>query len=390
MKLTEKIPAILGGNPVSEKVLGIVRPVFPPLEDFYDSFSNSLKSGQVTNQSYHVRAFEKELTKKIGVPAIVTSSGQTALMLMLRATGIDSGEVICPSYTFCATPHAIRWCGAEPVFIDVSPKSFCITPKEAEKEINEKTKAILGVDVYGITCDYKGFETLGEKYGIKILFDSAPAFGSKVDGRYVGGYGDAQSFSFHATKGFSTMEGGALFSKSPELLKRAKALRNFGQGDNGDCVEAGFNAKMLEICAIIGRKQLKTLDQILSTREKIAKIYQKGFGKMEGLYFAEPSLNQNPVWLYFPIIIDSQKVGLSRDKLVDSLHAENLKVRKYFDPPCHLMTGYLSKKKLPVTEQLSNNVIALPIYNDMIEEEAEFFVQGIEKIISHAKTIILR
>ena len=157
------------------------------------------------------------------------------MMTMLRAAGIEGGEVIVPSFTFSATPHAIRWCGATPVFADiVNDGSMCLDPRDVEQKITPQTVGILGVDVYGIACDYAALTSMGRRNGLKVLFDSAPSFGTLVDGRPVGGFGDAQMFSFHATKAFPIMEGGCLCSHDRDILDRARAIRNFGQVEGGD------------------------------------------------------------------------------------------------------------------------------------------------------------
>jgi dTDP-4-amino-4,6-dideoxygalactose transaminase len=316
----------------------------------------------------------------------VCNNGETALMLMLRAAGIDSGDVIVPSYTFSGTPHAVRWCGANPVFSDINPQTLCLDPEDVERRITPRTRAILGVDVYGIACDYTGFDRIGRKYGLTILYDSAPAFGSRVDGRPIGAFGEAQIFSFHATKAFTTMEGGCVTSRNERLVERVSQLRNFGQVNGADCSEPGVNAKMPEVNALIGIEALDDFNNVVEHRNKIAARYRESLSKTPGLSFAEPPANQNPVWLYFPVIVNAECFGVDRDILAEALAAENLFVRKYFDLPCHHMKAYLSQAAttLPVTESVAYNVVSLPIYNNMTEEEADLFIEGINRIHRNA------
>jgi dTDP-4-amino-4,6-dideoxygalactose transaminase len=365
--------------PIFDRPLQIVRPTFPPVERILPEFTRSLAAGQVTNNGPWVVKFERLLEDYLGVPTLVFSSGQVALMTMLRAAGISGGEVIVPSLTFAATPHAVVWSGAQPVFADVKDDmSFTIDPAEVEARITDKTVAILSVDSYGIACDYEALATIGRRRGLRILVDSAPAFGTTLAGRRVGGFGDAQIFSFHATKAFNTMEGGCLCSNDKGLMERARAIRNFGQGADGDCALEGLNGKMLEICAIIGIQQLKLFDTAARTRRRCVKRVGDSLADIKGIKVARAPPGQEPIWLYLPVVIDPVPFGCTRDEVVELLSRENLHVRKYYSPPCHRMSVYetmRSQPSLPVTERIAQNVIALPIYNDMSDEECAGIVE---------------
>jgi dTDP-4-amino-4,6-dideoxygalactose transaminase len=382
----DREPAILGGRPLCGRPLQIVRPCFPHLDRFAGAFQEALASGAVTNNGPTVVEFEKRLSAYLGClgcEVVACSSGQVALMLMLRAAGIDSGEVIVPSYTFSATPHAVAWCGATPIFADIGEDaSLCLDPVQVERLITERTVAILGVDVYGIACDYEALDALGRKHDLKILYDSAPAFGTRVGGHPIGAFGNAQIFSFHATKAFTTMEGGCIASKDPELLRRARALRNFGQSSGADCEEPGLNAKMMEVCALIGIEQLKDFDEVVRHRGRVAEQLQRGLRGLPGLSFARVPADQVPVWLYFPIIIDPAKFGLNRDELALALQHENIFARKYFELPCHHLRCYADRPHapLPRTERVAYNVLSLPVYNDMTEPECEAIVAAIASV----------
>jgi len=365
--------------PIFDRPLQIVRPTFPPVERILPEFTRSLAAGQVTNNGPWVVKFERLLEDYLGVPTLVFSSGQVALMTMLRAAGIDGGQVIVPSLTFAATPHAVVWSGAQPVFADVKDDmSFTIDPADVEARITDKTVAILSVDPYGIACDYEALAAIGRRRGLRLLLDSAPAFGTTVAGRRVGGFGDAQIFSFHATKAFNTMEGGCLCSNDKGLMERARAIRNFGQGADGDCGLEGLNGKMLEICAIIGIQQLKLFDTAARTRRRCSKRIGDGLTDINGIEVARAPPGQEPIWLYLPVVIDPVLFGRNRDEVVELLSRENLHVRKYYSPPCHRMSVYetmRSQPSLPVTDRIAQNVIALPIYNDMSDEECDGIVE---------------
>lgn len=370
--------------PVFSRPLEIVRPIFPPVEGILADFARSLARGQVTNNGPWVVAFERALEDYLGVPTLVFSSGQVALMTMLRAAGITTGEVIVPALTFAATPHAVVWGGAEPVFADVKDDlSFTIDPADVEARITDKTVAILSVDPYGIVCDYDALAGIGKRRGLKVLIDSAPSFGTTVGARSIGGFGDAQIFSFHATKAFNTMEGGCLCSNDKDLIERARAIRNFGQVAGGDCPLPGLNGKMMEICAIIGIEQLKGFDAVAANRRRCAKRISDGLAAIDGLAVARAPAGQDPIWLYLPVIIDATRLGCDRDQAAALLARENLHVRKYYNPPCHRMSVYAAMRNqpsLPVSERIARNVIALPIYNDMTAGECDGIVEAFRRI----------
>ena len=378
---------LFGGNPLSKDQIRPFRPCFPDLEEFINPFSSALVSGLVTNNGKYVLEFEESLEDFFDAPTLVFNNGQTALMIMLRAAGITSGEVIVPSYTFAGTPHAVSWCGATPVFCDLdSHSSLTISATQVEKLINEKTVAILGVDIHGIACDYKQLAILGERYGIPVLYDSAQSFGTRVNNQVVGSNGLAQMFSFHATKSFSSMEGGCIVSRNPEFISRAKALRNFGQESNYDCLEPGQNGKMLEVCALVGIQQLKHFPNHAQNRIDIAQYLTSHISKLSGIMLPEVPDNQVPVWFNFPIIVDEETFGLTRDELVLALQAENIEVRKYFEIPCHKFSCYadLADRTFPHTDYLSSRVISLPIYHDLLQSECDTIIQAISEISAQA------
>jgi dTDP-4-amino-4,6-dideoxygalactose transaminase len=298
----------------------------------------------------------------------------------LRAAGISGGEVIVPSFTFSATPHAIKWVGAEPVFADIlDDQTMRLDPDDVERRITDRTVAILAVDAYGIASDYASLARVAERYKLRFLVDSAPSFGTRINGQLVGGCADAQMFSFHATKAFATMEGGCVCSHDAELLTRVKAMRNFGQVDGADCHEPGLNGKMLEISALIGLEQLKTFEQAIATRRHAVERMRTGLSKIPGLRVGREPAGVQTNWLYLPVVVDAGEFGLDRDALASALEMHNVFVRKYYSPPCHHMTAYNTQREvnLAVTERIAYNVIALPVYNDMTDEECDLIVAAI-------------
>jgi len=384
--------AVFGGPPIFDRPLQIVRPIFPDLDSFKAPFQAALASGQVTNNGRWVQEFERQLSEYLGVPTLAFCSGQMALMTMLRAAGVESGEVIVPSFTFPATPHAVRWCGAEPIFVDIGADgSMSIDTDDVERKISPRTVAILGVDPYGIACDYTTLTEIGRRNGLRVLFDSAPSFGTKVNGRLVGGFGDAQIFSFHAAKAFTTMEGGCLCTHDKEIFDRAKAIRNFGQIVGGDCSEPGMNAKLTEVGALIGIEQLKTFEHAAEIRRRAVERMRQQLARLPGVTVARAPSNQDPIWLYLPVFIDRQQFGLDRDTLAAALEKENIYVRKYYSPPCHKMSAYSAAagQLLPRTEAGAASVIALPVYNNMVEGECDGIAQAFVEV-HHAAPSLAR
>lgn len=377
---------VLTGKPGRATPLPIVRPRFPKLAEFADEFDQALAIGAVTNQGPQAVAFEAELSAYLGVPTLVFCSGQAALMAMLAGCDLAGGEVIVPSFTFCATPHAVVWAGATPVFADIDPVTLTLDPEEVERRITPKTVAILGVCVYGIACDYAALGEVADRHGLKLLYDSAPAFGTRVGGRPIGHFGNGQIFSFHATKAFCTMEGGALSTTDPQLFTKAEALRNFGQRNGRAWGAAGFNGKMPEVAAMIGRRQLRTFETAGQRRLYVAGRYREGLKDLPGLEMATAPANQEPIWLYFPIRLDARIFGLSRDEAAAALAADNILCRKYFDQPCHEMPAYSGspREQLRVTERWASATIALPVYNDQTDEEIDYIVGRIRAIHERA------
>lgn len=363
------------------KPLNIVRPKFPPLADFRKDFEAALKSGQVTNNGPWVRQFEERLSAITTAPALAFNSGQSALMTMLAACEVQGGEVICPSFTFPATPSAIIWARAMPVFADINPRTLVLDVNDVMQRITSRTRAILSVDAYGNSSDYAALTKLCERQGIKCLFDSAPAFGSTDLGYPNGSWADAQIFSFHATKQMPTMEGGALCSRDKYIIERARMIRNFGLDHTGVCQMPGINGKMLEVCAMIGCVQLEHYaDHQHRTRRQAAARMSTALTGITGLTVAKDRHSAEPNWLYLPIMIDAVEFGLDRDLVVALLEDRGIHVRTYY-PACHLMPAFwFPMVTLPVTERVAREVIALPLYNDMTTDEVDRITAAIKEI----------
>jgi dTDP-4-amino-4,6-dideoxyglucose len=358
--------------------LPIVRPRFPAIESFDARFGTALRRGQVTNGGEYVREFEQKLTDYLGVPALAFVNGQTALLSMLMAAGIRPGdEVILPAFTFCGTAAAVAMLGAIPVFAEIDPKTLTLDPVDAESRITDKTVAILSVDVYGICSDYKALTELTFKQNIWLLFDSAPAFGSMVGGQPIGRYGDAQIFSFHATKPFSTMEGGCLASASPDFIERAGYIREFGQDGQREVVSVGLNGKMQEVNALIGLERFKqwTAAGYHQQRQYKVGVYRYLLSEISGVIVINTPENQWPIWLYMPIIV------YNRDAVLKKLHERGVMARKYYAPCLHQTPAFkrYARGPLPISEEIASQVIALPCYSDLTDGEMHTIVKAVQE-----------
>lgn len=352
-----------------------MRPTFPPLASISDRFAAALESGVVTNDGPAVREFEAALTAHLGVETICFSSGMAALVAMLMVEGVEGKEVICPSFTFCATPHAIRMAGGKAVFADIDPVTLTLDPEDTQRKITSETAAVVPVDVYGVCCDDIGLREATEPRDIALLYDSAPAFGSRVYGRPRGGAGTAQIFSFHATKPFCVGESGALCSTDRHFIESAKKIRNFGIPGR-----VGFNGKMQEVNALIGLEQMKSLYKLLPVRTAAQTALHAALHRIPGLTCIVPPVHQVPIWAYYPTLIDEVEFGMSRDAMMTALERRGIMTRRYY-PAMHLDDSYTAERtSLPVTERVSSQVIALPIYNNMSEYEVDRISVAVREI----------
>lgn len=359
----------------------IVRPVFPELVEFEKEFSSALKSGSVTNQSKYVLELENELSKYIGVKYCAAfCNGEQALIAMLYAADIK-GEVIVPAYTYSGTIHAIMWNhDLIPIFADIDENTWTIDPLDVEKKITSKTVAILAAPFYGNPCNNYELERIARKYKVKLFFDSASGCGSKYDSKMVGSFGDAEMFSFHATKVFTTMEGGAVLTNDKKIYDIVCSLRNFGKNyKDADCDYPGFNGKMTEVCALVGLKLLPKLDATVIHRDKIASYYVKRLNHLPGVRFQLTQKQSLSSWLYFQFEVNKEKCGFSRDELIDGLGKKGITARRFNYPPNHKLTCYKNYGNitLPIAEKISSNSVAVPLYSDMSTKEVDYICDAI-------------
>jgi dTDP-4-amino-4,6-dideoxygalactose transaminase len=383
-----KLPAVLGGEPMFASPLNIVAPVVPRIEEVGPRIAEILASGQLTNDSRYVREFEAALESRLGVPAVTMSNGTWSLVLAMKALGIE-GEVIVPSYTYCASAHAIRWAGATPVFADVLPDTYTVNPDAVRAAITPRTTAILAVHIYGHPCEIDELTALADEKGLALLFDAAHAFGATYRGGAIGTFGRAESFSFHATKTLPVGEGGCVSTGDRRLADQLRLWRKFGDPGNEDSQFAGTNAKMQEFNAILGLAGLNTVDDIIARRRGYAAALRERLSVVPGLRFQEERSYVRSNAQNFAVLVDEGLFGLSRDELHRALAADNVRCRRYFYPPVHRQKAYAGVPcgELMVTSQVADAVLCLPFYSHMTPDQLDGIGDAFAMLHAHAPRV---
>jgi len=331
----------------------------------------------LTNDGPLHAALERELASFLDVSHLsLFCNGTIALLVALELLEIDGGEVITTPFTFPATTHALHWNRIQPVFCDIEPDSANLDPDRIEELIGPKTRAILPVHVYGRPCAVEAIQKIAEKHGLHVIYDAAHAFGVKYHGKPLVSYGDLAVLSFHATKLFSTIEGGALISDSELQRKRVNFLKNFGISGEETVVGPGINGKMNEFQAAFGLMQLGVVEQEMENRSHLARVYRTGLKDIPGLTMFQEASNTVPNNGYFPVLIDARDFGMTRDELFEILRECNIVARKYFYPlishaACYASLPSAAPSLLPVAERISRQVLCLPIYGSLQPEIVE-------------------
>lgn len=367
------------------EIIPVTSPLLPDLKDFIPYLEDIWARKWVTNNGHYHQALEKALAEYLGVPFIsLFTNGTLPLITALQALHI-SGEVITTPYSFVATTHSLWWNGIKPVFVDIDPRTCNINPDKIEAAITSKTSAILPVHCYGIPCDVDRIQKIADKYGLKVIYDAAHAFGVKIGGKSILEYGDMSTLSFHATKVFNTLEGGALIVKDSETKKRIDYLKNFGFAGETEIVAPGINSKMDELRAAYGLLTLKKVNEAIIKRHFIADYYKKAFESVKGIRYIEDNANVQHNYSYFPIFIDSN-FKMTRDQLYLTLKENGVMGRRYFYPLISSFSMYSGldssrQSNLPVANRIADEVICLPMYADLEERD-------LDKIISIIKNLV--
>lgn len=367
------------------KLITVTEPLLPPLEEFVPYLEKIWESKWITNSGAFHQKLEKKLCQYLGVEYLsLFTNGTLPLIVAFQALGITSGEVITTPFSFVATTNSIWWNGLTPVFVDVDPATGNIDPKKIEAAITPRTVAIMPVHVYGTPCDTQHIQKIAEKHNLKVIYDAAHAFGVKCKGESILNAGDISTLSFHATKTYTTIEGGALICHSKEMKEYVDRLRNFGFANETELVAAGMNSKMDEVRSAYGLLSLKYVNVAIASRKRTALAYREALKDVEGISYIEDMEGVEHNYSYFPIFIDEEKYGLSRDELFSKLKENNILARRYFYPLISEFSTYkglpsATKENLPNAHKLANSVICLPMHHELGEEEIERVIKAIKR-----------
>lgn len=349
----------------------ITRPILPSLERVYEKIEEIWTSKQLTNFGAQHNKLEFELKSYLKVKNLsLFCNGTIALDLACKALDL-SGEVITTPFTFPATVHSLYFNNIKPVFCDVKSDDFNINPDGIEELISSKTSAIMPVHVFGHPCDVNRIGEIAKEKGLKIIYDAAHCFGVECNGDPIGSFGDISMFSFHATKIFHTLEGGALTFGDPDLLNELYLLKNFGIKNKEEVVLVGTNAKMNELQAAIGLLNLKIVDQEIAKRKILTQIYRENLKNVHGISYIEEKKDVDNNYQYFPVLITQKDFGLNRDQVHENLKKYNIFTRKYFYPLCTDYKYYSSEKiiNIPNAKKVATEVLCLPIYGELKQED---------------------
>lgn len=387
--------ALFDGKPLFAEPLHVGRPNRPSKAVFMQHADDIWESAWLTNNGPKVQAFEAALCKMLGVKhAIPVCNATIGLQIAIRALGIDSGEVIVPSFTFVATAHSLEWQGITPVFCDVDPATHCMDPAKIEPLITPRTRAILPVHVWGNICDIEAIDAIAKKHKLSVLYDAAHAFGCDHNGKMAGNFGAAEVFSFHATKIMNTFEGGCITTNNDEVARVIRLMINFGFIGKDQVTHVGSNGKMSEISAAMGLASLEALDTFIAHNHSNYQHYRRRISEIAGLSLVE--YNETGKHNFHYIIVKvADDAGISRDTIVRVLEAENVLARRYFYPGCHRMEPYRSYYPnagllLPETEKLTNVLLCLPNSTATTDEDIDGVCDLLEAVMCNQQSIALQ
>jgi dTDP-4-amino-4,6-dideoxygalactose transaminase len=384
--------ALFGGKPLFLEPLHVGRPNIGDRNILNERFNQILDSRWLSNNGPFVQEFERKIEKLLHVKHCITVCNATiGLEIAIKALDLTN-DVIVPSFTFIATAHALKWQEINPVFCDVDPKTHNIDPEKIEDLITPSIRGIIGVHVWGRPCAVEALTEIAEEHHLKLLFDAAHAFGCSHKGTMIGNFGDAEVFSFHATKFFNTFEGGAIVTNNDDLAAKIRLMKNFGFSGYDTVIHIGTNGKMNEFSAAMGVTGLENLPGFLETNYRNYHYYLKYLEGYPGIHLVRYDETEQCNYQYIVIEIDELLTHISRDYLLDILHKENILARKYFFPGCHNMEPYRALHPdagllLPETEKLIKKVMVLPTGTSISKAEIQMICSLIGFTIDNAKVI---
>lgn len=384
--------AMFGGSPAFAHSLHVGRPNIGDRQRLLERINNLLDRGWLTNSGPYVQQLEQHIADMVGVKhCIAMCNGTLALEITIRAVGL-AGEVIVPAFTFIATAHALQWQGITPVFCDIDPHTHNIDPQQVERKITSRTTGIIGVHVWGRPCDVKALTEIANRHNLRLLFDAAHAFGCSHGGRMIGSLGDAEVLSFHATKFFNTFEGGAVTTNDDHLAAKIRLMKNFGFAGYDNVIYIGTNGKMSEVSAAMGLTGLESLEAFIAINYRNCKQYERQLQDVRGVQLVTYDESEKCNYQYIILEIDETVTGLTRDQLVEILHAENVLARRYFYPGCHRMEPYRSIYPhagllLPHTEWLVQRTLVLPTGTAVSEADIGTICDAIRLVIANGQDV---
>ena len=381
--------AILGGRPSFDPPLHVGAPNIGDRDRLRERFDDILDRKVLSNGGPYVREFERRVADLVGVRhCIATANGTLALEIAIRAMGL-AGEVIMPSFTFVATAHALQWQEITPVFCDIDPETCNVNPARVSEMITPRTSGIIGVHLWGRPCNTQALVEIARERGLRLLYDASHAFGCSHRGRMIGSFGDAEVFSFHATKFINTFEGGAILTKSDELAEKARLMRNFGFVSYDKVEHVGTNGKMNEMSGAMGLTSLESMGRFVEANRANYAAYRRGLDAVPGLRVLGHDESEACNYQYVIVNVEESEAGLDRDRLVQVLTAEGVLARRYFHPGCHRMEPYRSyfphaSLLLPETERRSARVFSLPTGTAVDEAQVARICGLLSLAIEHA------
>ncbi len=367
-----------------ENPIYVTRPMLADLDELNKELHDIWESQWLTNGGVKHQKLEEELRKTLKVPGLsLFNNGTIALIVAIQSLRL-SGDVVTTPFTFPATPHVLPWNNITPVFCDIDENTLTIDAEKLEKTITPKTTGILGVHVYGMPCNVLRIQEIADRYGLRVIYDAAHAFGVEIDGVGIGSFGDISMFSFHSTKLFHTLEGGALTFNAPHLKSRIDLLKNFGIKNEDEVIMPGINGKMNEVQAAVGLINLRHIDEERAKRHKIVESYKQNLDGIPGIKVFEIPGGIRNSYQYFMIRIGSE-FGLSRDQVHTELKKFNVITRKYFYPLCSDYSCYrhlpsADPKNLPVAHKVVNEVLCMPLYGALKLDEVEIICEIIRSL----------
>ena len=369
---------------MEEKQITVTSPLLPSLDELNVYLKDIWQRKWITNNGHYHKELERALCEYLGVPYIsLFTNGTLPLITALQALRI-TGEVITTPFSFVATTHALWWNGIKPVFVDIDPETCNLDPEKIEAAITPRTTAIMPVHVYGRPCDTARIQEIADTYGLKVIYDAAHAFGVRVDGGSLLKAGDLSTLSFHATKVYNTVEGGAMVMHDERMKKRIDYLKNFGFANETTVVGPGINSKMDEVRSVYGLLNLKQVDAAIEARHQVAVKYRAALRNVEGITFFDdmPGVRHN--YSYFPIFVDAKKYGMTRDELYFKMKEQNVLGRRYFYPLISEFSTYrglesAKPENLPEAHKMADSVICLPMHHALTDEDVERILNVIVK-----------